>query len=250
MKHTPYILLIIILLNSSCHAITYYSQSKQDKFVNNKFFHNMKGGVFVDIGAHDGIRYSNTYAFEKFLGWNGLCVEPNPTLFAKLQCNRTTFCVNGCISNIAGKASFLSIKNRPGTQDGPDFLSGLMESYDPQHLTRIDREIAQTGATKEIIEVQCYLLNELLELHQLYQIDYLSLDIEGGELSVLQSIDYDRFKISIIDVENNYTNYDFRRFLKTKGFILVRVIDADEIYLHPANLRAQVRQNFRSFRSR
>jgi len=38
------------------------------------------GGYFVDIGAHDGITNSNSYIFEKYFGWSGICVEPNPNL--------------------------------------------------------------------------------------------------------------------------------------------------------------------------
>lgn len=53
----------------------YKSQYSQDKFLNENFFKNKKNGVFIDIGAHDGITMSNSFFYEKQLGWDGLCVE-------------------------------------------------------------------------------------------------------------------------------------------------------------------------------
>jgi hypothetical protein len=47
----------------------YYSQVGQDRFIHENYFKELKGGVFVDIGAHNGISYSNTYFFEKELNW-------------------------------------------------------------------------------------------------------------------------------------------------------------------------------------
>ena len=61
-----------------------FSQFNQDKFIFENFFPVKSDGVFVDIGAHDGITLSNTWFFENYLGWTGYCFEPNPSLFAKL----------------------------------------------------------------------------------------------------------------------------------------------------------------------
>jgi len=46
------------------------------------------GGVFVEAGANDGVTQSNTYYFEKFRGWTGLLVEPEPALAAACRRNR------------------------------------------------------------------------------------------------------------------------------------------------------------------
>ena len=57
-----------------------YSQYEQDIYILNNFFQNKKDGMFVDIGAHDGVTISNSLLFEK-IGWNGICVEPLPKIF-------------------------------------------------------------------------------------------------------------------------------------------------------------------------
>ena len=60
----------------------YYSQFEQDKFIYENYFINKTKGYFVDIGAHDGITFSNSKFFEE-LGWDGVCIEPNPKIFEK-----------------------------------------------------------------------------------------------------------------------------------------------------------------------
>ena len=70
----------------------YKSQHKQDEFVVN-YFKGKKNGVFVDIGAHDGITLSNTYVLEKELGWTGICVEPMDHEYKKLtECRNCITC--------------------------------------------------------------------------------------------------------------------------------------------------------------
>jgi FkbM family methyltransferase len=65
--------------------MTFYAQAGQDAWV-----HGIIGdsGFFVDVGAHDGIEHSNTYALEQ-LGWTGICVEPDPFAFDRLRSART-----------------------------------------------------------------------------------------------------------------------------------------------------------------
>src|SRR5258706_11369284 len=70
-----------IVPDSTARHPPYYSQHSQDRFVDNFLLHGKRGGVFVDVGAYDGVALSNTYYFEKELGWQGICIEPNPMAF-------------------------------------------------------------------------------------------------------------------------------------------------------------------------
>lgn len=70
----------------------FYSQYKQDEYLYKKFFKKKRNGVFFDIGAHNGIKISNTYFFEKNLGWTGVCVEPRDSAFEELEKNRECIC--------------------------------------------------------------------------------------------------------------------------------------------------------------
>ncbi len=109
-------------------------------------------------------------------------------------------------------------------------LSGLPEKYDPKHAERIDTELKSHGGEKSLIEVQCYKLNDLLAQNNFSHVDYLSLDTEGGELEILKSIDFSRFDIDVITVENNYDDPEFKSFLTSKGYELVKKLGSDEVY--------------------
>jgi hypothetical protein len=61
-------------------------------------------------------------------------------------------------------------------------------------------------------------------------VDYLSIDTEGNELDILKSIDYSKFDIDIIDVENNYCEDEIVNFVLSKGYEFVDRIGCDDIF--------------------
>lgn len=173
-----FFLTLFVFFHQFCFA-TYYSQCGQDQYVNEQIFKNLQGGVFVDIGAHNGITFSNTYFFEKERGWKGICIEPIPARFAELKACRDCLCIEGCISDINGISQLLMVSsNRVDTE----MLSGLLHKYEPKHLERVKREVSIYGNTYETIDVQCYILNDLLEQNGIIHVNYLSIDTEGGNL--------------------------------------------------------------------
>lgn len=224
--------------------LPYYSQFGQDKFLNEKIFKNKKHGVFVEIGAYDGIKLSNTYFFEKNMEWSGICVEPIPSLFFKLKVNRKCFCINKCISDENKKSKFLhvlggneyeiiadeeypKIKGREHTE----MLSGLLDFYNPKHKELIDLELYELGGTKNIFETECILLNDVFEyLPMNSKIDYLSIDTEGGELQILQAVDFNRFDIDVIGFEVLYPDTNIEVFMERVGYRLINKLGYDCIY--------------------
>ena len=230
MKIKYVFLVTLLFIFSSVNAIfafaeepKFYSQYQQDQYVYNNLFKNKKNGVFVDIGAHDGITLSNTYFFEKTMGWTGICVEPIPEVYNRLIENRSCLCVQGCIFQNRESVPFLKISG------WAEMLSGIIENYDPQHVQRIQWEIDLNGGQSEVINVKCYNLTELLIGHNIKHVDYLSVDTEGGELGILQSIDFSRIDIDVIEVENNYHG-PFQAFLEPLGYRKICDLGPDEIY--------------------
>lgn len=225
-------LLALLLACASIAHGQYHSQCGQDKFINAFLFKNKKNGVFVDIGAHDGISFSNTYFYEKELNWTGLCIEPMPEVFAKLKEQRKCLCICGCIHKEHNVTKdFMRIK-------GPlEMLSGLTEKMDLKHLTVIKRGIAAQGGSYKIIPVHCYNLNKLLEQAKIKHVNFLSLDTEGGELDILKSIDFSKIQIDAITVEDNYGNKEIKTFLASKGFIFIRSLAQDQIFVHNSVMR-------------
>ncbi len=228
MKSLSSLLIVSLFVMSNALAVNYKSQVGQDKFLNEYFFKNKRNGVFIDIGAHDGVSLSNSWFFEKELGWKGICFEPLPNVFRQLQKNRNCTCINKCVSAHEGET--VIFREVTGYSE---MLSGVEANYDPRHRERIAREIAQMGGSARLIEVPSCLLNAELAKHNLYYIDFLSLDIEGGELELLKSIDFDTFYIYAITVENNYGTTEIRKFLESKNFLFIAMLDGtDEVYIN------------------
>lgn len=225
--------LLLLIYNALINAYQYprpiegyYSQKGQDKFLNEVIFKYEKGNVFVEIGAHDGVSFSNSYFFEKNLAWTGICIEPNPNVFNVLQANRNCICEQICISDSNAKKPFLLCNGYM-----LEMYSGLLDNYDPRHLDRIDTEMNIFGGGKQVIWVDCCTLKSLFEKHMITHIDFLSIDIEGGEKEALQSIDFAAVTINVIVVENNFNGTSLKEYLEAKGYILKAHIGKDDIYL-------------------
>lgn len=202
----------------------YYSQYGQDSFLDSKIFKKKTGGFFIDIGANDGVTYSNTYFFEKHRRWRGICIEPHPTAFVKLEQNRESVLIKACISNHEGKQEFLKIEGYS------EMLSGLKDKYDECHLERINRELKEYGGVKEVLEVPCFKLSRILQEYQIDKVDYCSIDTEGGEIEVLESANLEMNEITVLSVENNYYGKMLKSFLGKYNYRLIKKIKSDEIY--------------------
>lgn len=195
-------------------------------------------GTFVDIGANDGITISNTSMLEKQFGWNGIAIEPIPSVFEKLESNRSCHLVHGCVTPMAGKAKFLEVVG------GPNMLSTLALHNVGLTARRLRKNAARHNATIKEIDVQCHTFHSLVEKFNIKEVDFLSVDTEGGELEILQSIDFDLLPVRVISVENNYFNHSIRRYLESEGFLYIGTFKIDEIYLFGGNeLRMQLKNN-------
>lgn len=203
----------------------YFSQKGQDKFLNEQIFRGKKNGFFVEVGAHDGRSFSNSFFFERNLGWSGICIEPNPAIFEQLVKNRHCICERVCISDQMGTMPFVKCSGYI-----LEMYSGLLKNCDPRHLERIDKEIALYGGKKEIISVDCTSFKELFRRHKVSQVDFLSIDIEGGEEAALRSIDFDEVKIDVILVENNFNEDKIKNYLLSRGYRYINRVGKDDIY--------------------
>ena len=101
--------MIKTLLGAFVERKTTYSQYLQDVFVDLVFFKNEKKGYFIDIGAFDGLKFSNSYLFEKDKGWNGIAIEPNDKVFIDLKKNRNCVLVNGVVSDVDGVVDYMRV---------------------------------------------------------------------------------------------------------------------------------------------
>lgn len=203
------------------------SQYKQDLFIHSYLFKNKQNGFFVDIGAHDGIKWSNSYFFEKQKGWSGLCIEPIYNAYQELVQNRNAICINACAGKENGQADFFNVHG------DPDQLSGLVETYHPLHKKRMEYETSQTHSSFTVEKVPVYTLKSLFEKYNITYVDYLSLDTEGSEMAILEGIDFNQVYIKAMTIENMYFGSLLEDFMKLKGFRKVaRLFNCDDVYIN------------------
>jgi len=152
-----------------------------------------KGGFFVEFGATNGITLSNSYLLEKSYDWNGILAEPARCWHADLRANRNCKIETKCVWDKSGE---LLEFNEVTAQE----LSTIKAFSDSDgHLIA-----RQEG---EVYPVETITLDELLKQHGApHEIDYLSIDTEGSELTILSSFDFSYYDIRIITVEHNYTH--------------------------------------------
>jgi FkbM family methyltransferase len=212
--------------------MNYKSQMGQDKILDAQLFGGKRNGVFVEVGALNGISGSNTYFFEKERDWTGILIEPNPIEFKKLLESDRPLSIkeNSVISSEETEVNFLSI-------GGPcNVLSGILEFYNPKHLERVNRELNmyesypeghEYYSTKELIKLNANKLQTIFDKNGIKEVDLLSIDVEGAEMQVLESIDYDKTDVFCILIENNYGLDKEIKFLQDRGYSLLGNIEWD-----------------------
>lgn len=203
-------------------AIGSKSQFLQDLFVL-KYLDYKERGYFVEFGAADGISGSNTYLLEKNYGWKGILAEPARTWHEALRRNRCSVIDCRCVWRQSGaQIDFLET-------DWP-LLSTASEFRDSDEHGFYRKNEASR------YKVETVSLNDLLEQNKAPErIDYLSLDTEGSELSILSAFDFSKYRIEVITCEHNFSSERtlIQQLLKSKGYRLVHpnLTDCDDWFI-------------------
>jgi FkbM family methyltransferase len=200
----------------------YYSQFKEDEFLYEKYL-NYKNGFFIELGAVDGITYSNTKFFEDELNWTGILIEPT-TQYNKLIINRPN-CnnFNYAISEVNGEVEFL----------GTYATAGVLDTLSEQHINR--------WKLKDSYLVQSKPFNNITKNLSIPMVDLFSIDVEGGELQVLKTFDW-RIPVYLILLETNGDSNvtqinECRNLLTCLGFKLESKVSINEVWINHNNKR-------------
>jgi FkbM family methyltransferase len=146
-------------------------------------------GFYVDIGAFAPKTYSNTYWLYK-RGWRGINVDPTPGSMRPFRLMRRRDI------NLE-----IAISNQPGTITF--YQLGLRTVLNTVSLEVAARWEAELGRKARTLEVQARSLASVLDEHTDGLIDLLTVDVEGHDLAVLQSNDWDRFRPTLVVVEDH-----------------------------------------------
>jgi FkbM family methyltransferase len=167
-------------------------------------------GFFVEFGATNGVTLSNTHILEMRFGWTGVLAEPARCWKVALHNNRKCAIDSRCVWTVSGEKLQFSESTNAELSTVGAFAS------------RVDSH-AKTRTASQTYSVETITLIDLLRSHDApRQIDFLSIDTEGSEYSILSHFDFDAFDIKVITVEHSYVEEDreqIRRLLTSKGYV-------------------------------
>jgi FkbM family methyltransferase len=185
----------------------YYAQYGEDRILN-QIFSGKTDGVCVEVGGFDGITGSNTYFFEK-LGWRCLIVEPMTDFCEKIRKVRQCDVAEIAASDAAGEVQF-------HVAVGVETLSTIEKNE--EHFARIRNLSADSIRT---ITVKTEPLDKILLDRSYDKVDFLTIDVEGHEMSVLSGMKFDKLTPRIIIIEDNTHGIDrhIDKFMQSKSYI-------------------------------
>ena len=169
-----------------------------------EFFRDRPRGFFVEVGANDPKKDSQSYHLEE-AGWTGILVEPLPDLAAELRRQR--------------KAQVFEV-----ACSSPDQAGQIMRLHVAGAFSSFDPNLAVTGMRADrTIDVTVRTLDDVLsEGNAPAPIDLMSVDVEGHELQVLSGFDFERWKPRLVLLEDHVSSLDKHRFMIRAGYALMR----------------------------
>lgn len=189
------------------------SQHREDIYLYKRFFHGLCNGSYIELGALDGVRLSNSHLFNS-LSWTGVLIEANSGDFMKLKVNRpheTLF--HEAVCKEEGEVHIV--------EDGA--TGGIWEFMTEEFRRRWHRRVD----VSKLRTILCSPLQNIIDRSGRSFFDFISLDVEGAELSVLKSVDFEKtgFGVVLVESKNAGTherkNMAVRSFLNGKGYLFL-----------------------------
>ena len=172
----------------------YKSQFGQDQYIETQLNTTTGTHFYLDLGCNNGISASNTFYYEMRLGWQGACVEADPETFGRIaSASGRRSGVNVAVSDQDGPVNFTRALGDPGGGH-----NGISDSLDGDKVEKM-------GGGTATITVDGVSVRSLLAKYYPDQrtIDYVSVDIEGAELTVLRAWPWDEWCVNAFTVEDN-----------------------------------------------
>jgi FkbM family methyltransferase len=198
----------------------YYGQDGEDVLLRLLCRKSGRNGFYVDIGAYDPVLFSNTKWFYQ-RGWNGINIDANPCSIAAFNRKRKRDINVQCgVSDTFGEMDFYYWGK-----------SSTMNTFNEE----LYRQWSNGGMrVKEIKRVKVKPINSILEqyLPAGQHIDFVTLDVEGFEMRILKTFDFEKyapdcFLVEDLDYDPNantdfmdFAASDLYRFMKNKGYIV------------------------------
>jgi Methyltransferase FkbM domain len=180
-------------------------------------------GSYVDVGCNHPMFISNTFYFYR-RGWRGLCIDANQSLidkFAKARPRDKAICA--LVSNQKHPMEFIQYSNNVLSSVDKD----LVEGYVSEGQEVINRSVRQPKTLTEILDSQ----------NASKDFDLLTVDVEEHDMSVIESLDFDKYrpKLIVVEVEDmdpsNPGTHKMYQYLITKGYQFKGVVLKNAYFL-------------------
>lgn len=202
----------------------FYSQQIEDLYVYNNFINKPNNtGIFVELGGLDGVTYSNTKFFEDCLNFRGTLIEPT-NKFEIMKLNRpNNNCHNVGVYYSESEIEFL----------GDDAMAGIIETMNENHKSKM---VSNNSSRK----IKCVPFRDILQKDNIKYIDLLSIDVEGAEHAVLDSMDWN-IPVYVIVIELDGSNPEkdekCREIMRKNGYEFRKKIHINEFWINPNYFR-------------
>jgi len=195
----------------------FYGEFDTDKYIKETFFNseNYKG-TMIEVGAGPTTFYSMSKHFRES-GWRCICIEPNPK-FVKQHLNEGNEIHQLACSNFEGKSIFNIVSTHWAEDINGISYSGLDVKY-PINTENIEK-----------IEVEVIKLDTLLSKLDVQNFDFVSVDVEGSEMEVIEGLNLKKYKPKVILLENYEHNPLYVPFMEDRGYVLHKKIEYNYIF--------------------
>jgi hypothetical protein len=163
----------------------------------------------IELGGLDGTAetHSQSLIFEQF-GWRRVLIDGNPLYREGLSKQLQSFAVNAAICK---DRSIVHYVINPKAQ----MTSGVAEFMPPSHMKQYFRHLYHhkqmhnntfdgiTWATKNVYPVHCLPIGDILMKAKITRVNFFILDVEGAEISILESFDFDKYQVDVFVIELN-----------------------------------------------
>ncbi len=204
----------------------FYSQFGEDIILKGFISRNINDGFYVDVGCYHPKKYSNTYKLYK-RGWRGINIDLDRLKIKAFEWVRPQdHNVTAAISDQKSTVKVYSFGHY-----------SLVSTIDEETaLKDIDK-------VKSVREVETNTLNEIIDDSPFAgrQIDFLTIDVEGHDLNVVKSLDFDKYKPKLVIVESHLMNMDqikesqMYQLLKERGYYLINWVGFSLFFTFPDN---------------
>ena len=216
------------LLEDTCMG-----QMAEDLFVN-LIFENKPDGTYIDVGAHDGVRFSKSFAFAKKLNWKGICVEAHPDYGELCRQNREDehnkvyilACGDGDMNSVEFSCSHRGSMSTLNPDLDEFYLKNYKEWYTSNSVSgKID------NFTNGKILIPCKKLDTIIDENPEYQnIDLMTIDVDGSEQYVFKGFDINKHRPRVVILEVSVVRSVVDEFMKDTGYIKVLDNNLNAIY--------------------